>query len=118
MTEIANAVSPDDPSDVVLVGLCSSAYQALDSAIRLHPLGVIALNPVITFQPPEMLAGGKVDERRRVALPRGAVIQQFMTKVRSPASGSVSERRLADKDSHGDGQAAFCLAQGADRLRG
>jgi hypothetical protein len=57
--------------------LCSSAYQALDSALQLHPLGVIALNPVLTFQPPEMLAGGKVDERRRVALPRGAVIQQF-----------------------------------------
>ncbi len=77
VTDIAKAVSPDDPSDVVLVGLCSSAYQALDSAMELHPRGVIALNPVLTFQPPEMLAGQPVHERRRVALPRGNVIQQF-----------------------------------------
>jgi hypothetical protein len=77
VAEIAEAVSPDDPTDVVLIGLCSSAYQALDSAMELHPRGVVALNPVLTFQPPEMLAGHAVDERRRVALPRGNVIQQF-----------------------------------------
>jgi hypothetical protein len=77
VTDIAKAVSPDDPSDVVLMGLCSSAYQALDSAMGLRPRGVVALNPVITFQPPEMLAGQPVHERRRVALPRGNVIQQF-----------------------------------------
>jgi pimeloyl-ACP methyl ester carboxylesterase len=77
VTDIAKAVSPDDPSDVVLMGLCSSAYQALDSALGLRPRGVVALNPVITFQPPEMLAGQPVYERRRVALPRGNVIQQF-----------------------------------------
>ena len=60
--EIASAVSRGRHAvGVVLVGLCSSAYQALDSALELHPRGVIALNPVLTFQPPEMLAGGKVD---------------------------------------------------------
>lgn len=75
--EIVSAVSETGARDVVLVGLCSSAYQALDSALELHPRGVIALNPVLTFQPPEMLAGGSVDPRRRVALPRGSVIQQF-----------------------------------------
>jgi hypothetical protein len=77
VSEIAAAVSAEDASDVVLVGLCSSAYQSLDSALELHPRGVIALNPVLTFQPPEMLAAGSVHPRRRVALPRGAVIQQF-----------------------------------------
>jgi pimeloyl-ACP methyl ester carboxylesterase len=77
VAEVAAAVSSEDASDVVLVGLCSSAYQSLDSALELHPRGVIALNPVLTFQPPEMLAGGNVSPRRRVALPRGSVIQQF-----------------------------------------
>ncbi len=77
VADIAKAVSPDDPTNVVLVGLCSSAYQALDSAMELRPRGVVALNPVLTFQPPEMLGGHPVDERRRVALPRGSVIQQF-----------------------------------------
>jgi hypothetical protein len=75
--EIAAAASPDDPSDVVLVGLCSSAYQSLDSALQIHPRGVIALNPVLTFQPPEILMGGTMDQRRRVALARGSVIEQF-----------------------------------------
>jgi alpha-beta hydrolase superfamily lysophospholipase len=75
--EITEAVSPGDSSDVVLVGLCSSAYQALDSALEIHPRGVIALNPVLTFQPPEVLSGSPLDSRRRVALPRGSVIQQF-----------------------------------------
>jgi alpha-beta hydrolase superfamily lysophospholipase len=92
VTEIANAVSAEDASDVVLVGLCSSAYQALDSALDLHPRGVIALNPVLTFQPPEVLAGGHIDPRRRVALPRGAVIQQFHHE--GPLSGL--RRRFPD----------------------
>jgi pimeloyl-ACP methyl ester carboxylesterase len=77
VAEIAAAVSPDDASDVVFVGLCSSAYQALDSALEIHPRGVVALNPVLTFQPPEMTGGAAVSDRRRVALPRGSVIQQF-----------------------------------------
>jgi Alpha/beta hydrolase family len=77
VSESVRAVSPDDPSNVVLAGLCSSAYQALDSAMELNPRGVIALNPVLTFQPPEVLAGGDVYQRRRVALPRGNVIQKF-----------------------------------------
>jgi pimeloyl-ACP methyl ester carboxylesterase len=77
VAEAVKAVSPEDPSDVVLAGLCSSAYQALDSAMELNPRGVIALNPVLTFQPPEMIANDEVYPRRRVALPRGNVIEKF-----------------------------------------
>lgn len=77
VSEIVGGISPEDPSNVVLVGLCSSGYQALESALVLRPRGVVALNPVLTFQPPETMAGGLVDPRRRVALPRGAVVQQF-----------------------------------------
>ena len=75
--DVARAVSPEDPSNVVLVGLCSAAYQALESALEIHPRGVVALNPVLSFQPPEVLAGGEIDSRRRVALPRTAVVQAF-----------------------------------------
>ena len=72
VAEIAEAVSPDDPTDVVLIGLCSSAYQALDSALELHPRGVMALNPVLTFQPPEMLAGAtRRDTKAGRAYPEG-----------------------------------------------
>lgn len=75
--DLARALSPDDPGAVVLVGLCSSAYQSLDSALALAPRGVVAINPVLSFEPAEMLAGLPIDPRRRVALPRGAVVQAF-----------------------------------------
>ena len=77
VVEVARAVSPDDPSNIVLVGLCSAAYQALESALELRPRGVVAINPVLSFQPPEVLAGAPLDPRRRIALPRGAVVQTF-----------------------------------------
>ena len=38
-------LSPDDPSNVVLVGLCSGGYQALESALALRARGVVAINP-------------------------------------------------------------------------
>lgn len=75
--DAARHASPEDPSDVVLVGLCSSAYQALDSAFEVVPLGVVALQPVLSFVPPETAAGLPVDPRRRVAMPLTPVLQAF-----------------------------------------
>jgi alpha-beta hydrolase superfamily lysophospholipase len=77
VADVARAVSPDDPSNIVLVGLCSAAYQAIESALELRPRGVVAINPVLSFQPPEVLAGDPLDPRRRIAWPRGAVVQSF-----------------------------------------
>jgi len=77
VVDIARVVSPDDPSNIVLVGLCSAAYQALDSALEIHPRGVVAINPVLSFRPPEVLAGNPLSPRRRVALPRTTVVQAF-----------------------------------------
>jgi alpha-beta hydrolase superfamily lysophospholipase len=47
--EAATAASPRDPTDVVLVGVCSGAYAALAVAPRLSPRGVVAINPHLTF---------------------------------------------------------------------
>jgi alpha-beta hydrolase superfamily lysophospholipase len=77
VVDATRAVSPHDPGDVVLIGLCSSAYQAIDSALELRPRAVLAINPVLSFQPPEMLAGLPVDPRRQVALPRTALVEAF-----------------------------------------
>jgi alpha-beta hydrolase superfamily lysophospholipase len=76
VADVAAALSPDHPSDVVLVGLCSGAYQALESALRLSPRGVCAINPVFRFTPPEM-ATRAVDIRRRVCLPTGALVTAY-----------------------------------------
>lgn len=55
-----------DPRRVVLVGLCSGAYQALESALELRPAGVLAINPLLRFTPPELLEHGAVAPRRRI----------------------------------------------------
>ncbi len=74
---VARYASPSDPSDVVLVGLCSSAYQAIDSAFELRPRGVCAINPIFSFSVPEMDAGQPMDPRRRVARHRSSLVTAF-----------------------------------------
>jgi pimeloyl-ACP methyl ester carboxylesterase len=68
--DVAKAVSPDDPSDVVLFGLCSSGYHILEAALSLRPKGICSVNPSSSFQPPE-LAVGEMAGRRRFCLPGG-----------------------------------------------
>lgn len=47
VTEAITALNPDDPSDAVLIGLCSGAYLAVEGALRLGAKGVCALNPPV-----------------------------------------------------------------------
>jgi alpha-beta hydrolase superfamily lysophospholipase len=54
---IASAVSPDDPSDVVLIGVCSGAYLSVETGIHLAARGVCAINPVVSFTPAEHWTG-------------------------------------------------------------
>jgi alpha-beta hydrolase superfamily lysophospholipase len=75
LIDVARAVSPEDPSNVILIGLCASGYQAIESAFSLLPKGLIAVNPAISFPPPEFANGGRLDPRRRAALPYKSVEQ-------------------------------------------
>jgi alpha-beta hydrolase superfamily lysophospholipase len=43
--DIAESVSPDDPSDIVLVGLCSGGYHSAMAALEMPVAGVVAINP-------------------------------------------------------------------------
>jgi pimeloyl-ACP methyl ester carboxylesterase len=81
------ALCPDDPTNVVLVGLCSGAYQALESALLLGPRGVLGVNPVLRFDPPEA-AGGSIDSRRQICRP----INPLIASYRSWASPEVRRR--------------------------
>jgi len=65
VVDALKAVSPDDPSAVVLVGLCSGAYQALEAGLEVGPRGVCAVNPILKFVAPE-LHHGRTDRRRRL----------------------------------------------------
>ena len=73
VADAARWVSPGNPSDVVLVGLCSSGYQALESALALGARGAVTVNPSVSFVPPEHRDGLPVDGRRRIALAQDAV---------------------------------------------
>ncbi len=72
--DVARSVSPMDPSDVVLFGLCSSAYHVLEAAAILSARGVCAINPLVRFRPPEISAGGAIDARRRFCVPQRALV--------------------------------------------
>ncbi len=58
-------LNPDDPSDVVLVGFCSGAYQVVEQAMVHPPRGVCLINPVFSFLPPE--PPGSASRRARQA---------------------------------------------------
>jgi pimeloyl-ACP methyl ester carboxylesterase len=45
--DVVRALSPEDPSDAVLVGLCSGAQQALDAALELRARGLCSINPQV-----------------------------------------------------------------------
>lgn len=77
VVDAAHWACPDDPSNVVLVGLCSSGYQALESGLVLRARGVVAVNPSISFEPPERRDGAPLDPRRRILLPKDHVAPTF-----------------------------------------
>jgi pimeloyl-ACP methyl ester carboxylesterase len=67
--DAARWLSPADPSNVVLVGLCSGGYQALESGLAVRARGVVAINPLVDFEPAEVRAGLPLDRRRRAVVP-------------------------------------------------
>ena len=77
VADVARWLSPADPSNVLLIGLCSAAYQALESALAIRARAVVAINPVVYFVPPERLAGLPLDSRRRIAFPGRDVVENF-----------------------------------------
>lgn len=69
--------SPGDPSNVVLIGLCSGGYQALETALDLKARGLMVINAAVSFNPAERRAGLPLDPRRRVVLPKDEVAGTF-----------------------------------------
>jgi dienelactone hydrolase len=65
LLEVAAAVSPSDPSDVILTGFCAGGYSVIEAGIKLRPRRVIVLNPAVFFEPPETWDGGEVDTDRQ-----------------------------------------------------
>jgi hypothetical protein len=73
--QVAAAASPADPSDVVLVGLCSGGYHAIEGALTLGVVGVCGINPILPHRPSELeseeaAVTEKTDPRRQAAAAR------------------------------------------------
>jgi alpha-beta hydrolase superfamily lysophospholipase len=64
---IASGVSPDDPSDTVLIGLCSGGYGALESGLALGARGAYVFNPALTSASTNKAT--KATPRRRATRP-------------------------------------------------
>ncbi len=71
VVDVLRAVSPQDPSNAVIVGLCSGGFNALAPAIEIKVRGVCALNPILTFKDPDGKDGGEPD--RGPAQPKGGM---------------------------------------------
>jgi alpha-beta hydrolase superfamily lysophospholipase len=98
--QVLQDVSPNDPSNVVLVGLCSGGYHAVEGAIAARVRGLCAVNPILTIKPAEVRAGaaagpesGKLDARRQAsgatkgwarALPAHDFLGSFVQTLPSP----------------------------------
>ena len=76
IAQVAAAISPEDPRNVVLVGFCAGAYAVIEAGALLRPRAVVSVNYVPEFTPPEVAVGEPVDPRRSafVARPRWIVL--------------------------------------------
>lgn len=70
--DVARFVAPDDPSRVVLVGLCSGAYHAVYGGLSLGAQGVCAFNPIFSTvsAPPSSSGAASAPHRPRLARSR------------------------------------------------
>ena len=104
------AASPDDPTDVVLVGFCSGAYEVMEQALRTPPRGICIINPSFSFVPPE----GAISYPR----PARQITKKWVTTMVTPLLRQAARRHgpagdgpLGDVSAHrhlahGVGQAA------------
>jgi pimeloyl-ACP methyl ester carboxylesterase len=62
IVDVLQAVSPEDPSNTVLVGLCSGGFNSMEPAIGAKVRGVCALNPILTFKELDVEKWGEPDQ--------------------------------------------------------
>jgi len=62
VVDVLRAVSPEDPSNAVLVGLCSGGFNSIEPAIEIKVRGLCALNPILTFKDLNAKDAGGADQ--------------------------------------------------------
>jgi alpha-beta hydrolase superfamily lysophospholipase len=61
VADALRAISPADPSNAILVGLCSGAYFAVQGSIAGKVRGLCAVNPILTFNAPIADSGERAE---------------------------------------------------------
>ncbi|MCU1491272.1 MAG: exosortase system-associated hydrolase 2, partial [Acidimicrobiaceae bacterium] len=98
IVQVMEAVSPSDPSNVVLVGICSGAYHAAEIGVVHAPKGVCLLNPVLFFDPAEVRAGLPLAAERQTVQPVHPMIRWLR---RNPFALKIAHHPVVDKIRYG-----------------
>ncbi len=79
LTDLAAALGHPDGRNLVFVGLSSGGYHAIEAGLRLHPLGVCAINPGLTAWLPDVDLG-VIDRRRQAYRPMPGFLRDLSVK--------------------------------------
>ena len=79
LIDLAGALGDPDGRNLVLVGLSSGGYHAIEAGLRLHPRGVCAINPGMTGWVPDVDLG-VIDRRRLAYRPMPAFLRDLSVK--------------------------------------
>lgn len=104
ISHIVAAVSPAGAPNVVLMGLCSGAYHAVEAATSMDLRGVVLLNPVAWERPPARLEGPASPQAASSAPgpavgmgapgPAGKLAKVRAAVVKTEAAARVRARRI------------------------
>jgi pimeloyl-ACP methyl ester carboxylesterase len=73
----AEAISPQDPANVILAGLCAGAYHAIEAGIVLQTRGACLVNPILSFDPADFAPGGVPRDPRHAAQPYNRLFRRL-----------------------------------------
>ena len=79
LADLAEALGDPEGRNLVFVGLSSGGYHAIEAGLRLHPLGVCAINPGLTGWVPDVDLG-VIDRRRLAYRPMPAFLRDLSVK--------------------------------------
>jgi dienelactone hydrolase len=82
VVDAARFIAPEDPEGVVLVGLCSGGYHALEGALLLNSRRAWLINPGLPLVPPELTERGVVDWRRQALPPLNSLARRLLANDR------------------------------------
>ena len=98
LAHVVKDLAPDDPSQLVLMGLCSGGYHAAEGILALGVGGMCVINPVLTSKPSEIATADsktapQVSDRRATtvtkswarALPAHDALGAFVQRLPGPA---------------------------------